>query len=413
MISSGRRLITTFGAGSVMRLRTSIPLIAAAVVAALALPACALTSPMASSVNSSNISDAWLDQTTAAFVGSPLLQSAAGLGSQQPVQQGQAPPELPVDDLKRQILTREIFTQMLEGEIYKAGADPTQRIAEARDDFEVRLRSRAAPDAPPPNPAAVEAIARWAGVERAFVDSVTPETPTTETLQAIYDKIPLLGQKLCMSVIEVTTPAAAQKVSQRVAAKESFGQIAADLSEDLNSKPRKGDVGCITAQDANQKRIDPAVFRAAAQTKPGSVSPPVQGDGGGVWFVRHADQGSTGADFESAVPNLIAQYNLARNAMAQERYQDLASSSDVTVVCPLGQWADQGPFAQNPMIVPCGIDPLAYLAALTGGGADQGAPPATASGGGADQGGAPTGGGADQGGAPNAPSQGGGQAPPG
>lgn len=319
------------------RISTIIPV---ALVGILLFSGCALMSPAVSSINGSNVSDHWLNEAVAILEGDSILTPAIGVESGA--------------DLRRFVLEREIFTQILEGEVYAKGLDPSPWVEQAKPAIERELGSRYQNRGivgPPKD--AVDLIARWEGMTQAFITASTglPDTPDTQALERIYEKLPILGLKLCFSVIGVSSPENAQKVQDRIAAKESFAQIAADLSDDLATKSRRGDAGCLTAVEVNRKLEDPALFQAAAQTRPGTTFGPFQGSTGKTWFVRSADTGNAGFDFESAIPQLVSQYEQGRRVIAQENYREAVGSADVRVVCPTGQWV-----ATYGQVLPCGAE---------------------------------------------------------
>jgi len=64
---------------------------------------------------------------------------------------------------------------------------------------------------------------------------------------------------------------AASRASARLAAGESFEELARELSDDLATRGRDGDLGPLT-----EGQVDPAFFSAAAAVEPGKVSQPFE-----------------------------------------------------------------------------------------------------------------------------------------
>lgn len=331
--------------------------------AALFLSGCSLTSPAVSSVNSSVISRAWLDEATSYFMGDPIMQAAAGIRPPQvtdptgQVQSGEPSRE----DIERKVLEREIITQLFESEIYSRGFDPDIWIERNLPKVEQAVYARYGGRELPPQ-GAIELLNRWSSTSEAFVTAATglPEQATRQAIATIFERLPVAGRKICFSVIAVNSEEKAKQVIERLGKKESFKQVAADLSDHLPSKPRQGDVGCLTISQAGQLLQDPSVFKVAMETPPGTSTGPFQGGTGLSWWVRVADSGSTGTDLESATPQILEQYEGARGAIAQEEYERALTESDIRVVCPVGRWFDAGPFKSNPMMIPCN-EPIPQL----------------------------------------------------
>lgn len=324
--------------------------------AALLLSGCELTSPAVSSVNSSVISREWLDQATSYFEGDPLMQSAAGIRSPQVTDPtGQVQSTQPSrEDIERKVLEREMITQLFESEIFKRGLDPEPWIERDLPMMEQAVQTEYGGRKLPPQ-GAIELLNRWNATSKAFVVASTglPEQATRQAVATIFEKLPVAGRKVCMSVIAVNSQEKVAQVTERLAKKESFKAIAADLSDHQPSKPRQGDVGCLMITEATQIFQDPAVFRVAMETPPGTATGPFQGSTGLSWWVRVAETGNAGGDLESATPQIVAQYEGARGALAQDEYTKALESSDMRVVCPVGRWFNAGPFRANPIMLSC------------------------------------------------------------
>lgn len=324
--------------------------------AALLLSGCELTSPAVSSVNSSVISRAWLDEAVSYFEGDPVMQAAAGIRSPQvtdPTGQVQSS-EPSREDIERKVLEREMITQLFESEIFKHGLDPEPWIERDLPKMEQAVQTQYGGRKLPPQ-GAIELLNRWNATAKAFVAASTglPEQATRQAIATIFEKLPVAGRKICMSVIAVNSQEEVAQVTERLAKKESFKAIAADLSDHQPTKPRQGDAGCLMITEANQIFQDPAVFRVAMETPPGTSTGPFQGSTGLSWWVRVAETGNAGGDLESATPQIVAQYEGARGALAEDEYVKALESSDMRVVCPVGRWFDAGPFKTNPIMLSC------------------------------------------------------------
>lgn len=334
--------------------------------AALLLSGCELTSPAVSSVNSSVISREWLDQAVSYFEGDPIMQSAAGIRPPQvtdptgQVQRG----EPSRDELKRKVLEREMISQLFESEIFKRGLDPGPWIERGLPEMERAVQTQYGGRKLPPQEA-IALLNRWNATARAFVAASTglPEQQTRQAIATIFEKLPVAGRKICMSVIAVNSREKVDQVTERLAKKESFKAIAADLSDHQPSKPRQGDVGCLMITEANQIFQDPAVFQVAMETPPGTATGPFQGSTGLSWWVRVAESGNAGSDLESATPQIISQYEGARGVLAQDEYTRALENSDMRVVCPVGRWFNAGPFRSNPIMLSCD-EPVPDLSGL-------------------------------------------------
>ncbi|RIK09747.1 MAG: hypothetical protein DCC49_05470 [Acidobacteria bacterium] len=324
--------------------------------AALLLSGCELTSPAVSSVNSSVTSQAWLNQAVSYFEGDPVMQSAAGIRPPQYTDptgqvQGSEPSRA---DLERKILEREMITQLFESEIFKRGFDPEPWIERDLPKMEQAVQTQYGGRKLPPQ-GAIELLNRWNATAKAFVAVSTglPDQPTRQAIATIFEKLPVAGRKVCMSVIAVNSQEKVAQVTERLAKKESFKAVAAEFSDHQPSKPRQGDVGCLTITEATQIFQDPAVFRVAMETPPGTSTGPFKGGTGLSWWVRVAETGNAGGDLESATPQIVAQYEGARGALAEDEYVKALERSDMRAVCPVGRWFNSGPFKTNPIMLSC------------------------------------------------------------
>lgn len=320
------------------------------------LTGCDLLSPAASSVNSSVISEAWLENATSYFENDPVLQAAAGIRPPQvtdPTGQFRTP-EISREEIKRNVLQRELQTQLFESVIYSRGYDPKFWMARSYPELEQRLHAMYA-GRPLPSGDAIELLNRWNATFDAFITASTglPEIATNQAVVTIFDRLPELGRRICMSIIAVNSREKADQVSQRLANRESFKAIATELSDHQPSKPRQGDIGCVTLSQAYQLLQDPTIFMAALETPPGSSRGPIQSGTGLIWWVRVADEGSTGFDLESAAPQIVEQYQIARQELARLEYFKALESSDIRIVCPLGRWFAEGPYTYQPLMLSC------------------------------------------------------------
>lgn len=324
--------------------------------AALLLSGCELTSPAVSSVNSSVISRAWLDQAVSYFVDDPVMQSAAGIRPPQFTDPtGQVHSGEPSrQEIERAVLQREMITQLFESEVFRRGYDPKPWIERDLPRIEQAVHARYGGQKLPPQ-GAIELVNRWSATAQAFVVASTglPEQPTREAVATIFEKLPVAGRKICMSVIAVNSQEKVDQVTERLAKKESFKAIATEFSDHQPSKPRQGDVGCLTVSEAGQIIQDPDVFSIAMETPPGTSTGPFQGSTGLVWWVRVAETGNAGGDIESATPQIVAQYEGARGALAEQEFVKALEHSDMRVVCPIGRWFDSGPFKTGPRMLSC------------------------------------------------------------
>jgi hypothetical protein len=322
--------------------------IGAIAVAVLLVGGCSIASPVVASVNGSVISRDWLDSAERAFDGSRVLQEELGIAPPVVVrnpQEAQGAPGLSGPQLRVALLARRIELEIIDTALGRLGLDPVY----LRERFEEKLRRDLEQKGQGNVPkAALVFLSQWQADQFMLVQALAPSEPTTAALRNIFEIQPSFGAKLCFSVIKLDRQEEAEKVVERLRAGESFSQLAQDFSTDLYSKPRRGSVGCITQVEAFEKLLDPLPFLVAYQLADNQARGPIQSETGAFWFVRRAE-GSTGFDFESALPQLQEQYPKIRGILVEDHLAKTAMEADVRVACPEGRW-----IPERFTIAPCG-----------------------------------------------------------
>ncbi len=314
--------------------------IAVLLASALLASACSFGSPVVATVGGSPITKHWLDSVVSAFEGDAALQRLVDIV--QPVTAstvGQITdqPGLSGSELRVELLYRRLNLEVVDTMLGRMGLDPTEWRNQVSDLILQRLANqRWKSDSQ--RETVIDFVTKWRGDRQLLIEALMPSNPDEQSLRTLFDAYPGFGAKLCFSVIKVQGPQEAQQVEERLRKGESFSQVAADLSQDLATKPRRGDVGCVLLMEAFEKLQDPAPFAVALSLSPGQARGPIQGPSGGLWYVRHNEQGSTGFDFDSARPQLIEQYQPARSQFVSDRFAEVAQSLDVRVACPEGRW---------------------------------------------------------------------------
>lgn len=324
------------------------PVVAIVLAATTVLAGCSFVSPVVASVDGSVVSKSWLDEMERAFEGSAALQSLVGIAPavvpsdprQAAVSPGASGPEL-----RLQILNIRIRLEIVDSLLGRLGLDPAEWRAEYRRRIEDRLRAQGVGWDRRSEPA-LDLAAKWHGDLAMIQEALMPSQPDEAALRQAFETQPIFGARLCFSVIKVSKQEDAERVVARLQAGESFSQVASEVSEDPATKPRRGEVGCVTAVQAVERLQDPTPFWIAYDLPDNRARGPEQGVTG-LWFVRRGE-GSTGFDFESARPQLEAQYQQARGAVVERRLIDTALAADVRVVCPHGRWVPE-----TLLVVPC------------------------------------------------------------
>lgn len=331
------------GSGSLHGLVTTIVLAVTTMLAG-----CSFVSPVVASVDGSVVSKFWLDQMERAFEGSAVLQSLVGIApvvAHSDPRQAAASAGASGPELRLQILNIRIRLEIVDSLLGRLGLDPADWRVEYRRRIEDRLRAQGVEWDDRSEPA-LDLAARWHGDLAMIHEALMPSQPDEAALRRAFETEPVFGARLCFSVIKVSKQDDAERVVERLQAGESFSQVASEVSEDPATKPRRGEVGCVTAVQALERLQDPTPFLVAYNLPDNRARGPEQGVAG-LWFVRRGE-GSTGFDFESARPQLEAQYPQARGAVVERRLVDTALAADVRVVCPHGRWVPE-----TLLVVPC------------------------------------------------------------
>ncbi len=315
-------------------------LLVGVVLAGLGLSACSFTSPVVATVGGSPITREWLDSMQAAFEGDRSLQALVNIAPQvfvQSPEEAASIPGLTGNELRLALLTRRLNLEVVGTMLGRMGLDPTEWRKFAADNLQGRLADRNWASESQRS-AVIDFASRWQGDRQMLLEALMPSQPDEQALRTLFEAYPTFGARLCFSVIKVQTQEDALAVEERLRSGESFSQVAADLSQDQASKTRRGDVGCVVLLEAFQRLQDPVPFLVAFSLDPGQARGPVEGATGGAWYVRRAESGSTGTDFESAREHLIQQYSQARIQYVSDRFAEVASTIDVRIACPEGRW---------------------------------------------------------------------------
>jgi hypothetical protein len=314
--------------------------IAVLVITTVIFGACAFASPVVATVNGSPITKSWLDSVHSAFDGDRSLQALVNIAPQtfaSSPEEAAAQPGLTGRQLRVELLWRRLNLEVVDTMLGRMGLDPTEERKQSIAEID-RLTAGRRWESEGQRQTVVDFVSRWIGDRTMLIEAIMPSVPDDDALRTLFETFPAFGAKLCFSVIKVQTPEEARKVEERLQAGESFSQVAADLSVDLATKPRRGDVGCVMLLEAYQRLQDPAPFAVAFSLGPGQARGPIEGPSGGAWYVRLNDSGSTGYDFDSARPQLFQQYPQARLQVVSDRFTQVALELDVRVACPDGRW---------------------------------------------------------------------------
>ncbi|MER3395507.1 MAG: hypothetical protein C4318_05450 [Acidimicrobiia bacterium] len=311
-----------------------------AVASASVLSACDFVSPVVATVNASPITREWLDSVSDAFEGDKALQALIDVGPAVVVssaEEERSQSGLRGRDLRLALLSRRMNLEVVDTMLGRMNLDPSAWRKQAAAEVERQTQAKTWASESQRR-AVLEFASKWRGDRALLIEAIMPSQPSETSLELLFQRYPGFGAKLCFSVIKVENDDESRKVAERLNAGESFSAVAADLSVDLATKPRRGDVGCVTLLQAFQRLQDPVPFAVALSLRPGQARGPIEGATGARWFVRHSDSGSTGLDFDSARPQLLEQYGQARLQVVSDQFVEVALSLDVRIACPEGRW---------------------------------------------------------------------------
>lgn len=196
---------------------------------------------------------------------------------------------------------------------------------------------------------------------RAYYDSVSDRFRTSEQRQASQILIAITGET------DATAAAArARDAMNRLKAGEDFAAVAADTSDDIDTRASGGDLGWMNHEDMEQI-LGSAVAEVVFAMESGSLDGPVRGEFGYHIFQLDAIAAGETQDFESVRPELESEYRrqLAEElfyeraddmeAAAFEAWDELQSVAD-NLALPLRQLTGfsrlgSGPFAGNTDVI--------------------------------------------------------------
>ena len=265
----------------------SRPLLVAAALLALVATACDAVSPYAAKVNGARVSVDALNRELEAIRGNKDYLKTIEDQLQQAGRSTEGVSEETFDALfVSQVLTNRIFLELIHQEVRK------RKLAVTPD---VRKRARTAleenfgKDVVERFPDAYldELVTRWA--EGELLQGELAGEVTDTDIQNFYDGNPQFFDQVCMRHImrgrfeslevppdqDASARAAAEDVKRRVDAGQDFAAIARAESEDPQSAPNGGDLGCPTV-DA----LPPTIAASLTEAKVGEVRGPIRTDSG-------------------------------------------------------------------------------------------------------------------------------------
>lgn len=157
-------------------------------------------------------------------------------------------------------------------------------------------------------------------------------SPTPQQLQSLYEELkPKLQTPAARHLAVLRLTDGREKLAEAVkryqalpadATRRGFGPIAAEFSEDQDSRYIGGDIGWLTAEDI-QRRLPAPVAKAAQSLKsPGQCSEVIT-DGPAAYVVLlTALREASVMPFEQARPRLLAEFNLRQSALAAQQQRE-------------------------------------------------------------------------------------------
>ncbi len=158
-------------------------------------------------------------------------------------------------------------------------------------------------------------------------------SPTPQQLQSLYEELkPKLQTPAARQLAVLRLTEGREKLAEAVKrfqalpadpARRGFGPIAAEFSEDQDTRYLGGDLGWLTAEDI-QRRLPAPVAQAAQSLKSSGQCSNVITDGPASYVVLLiALRESSVMPFEQARPRLLAEFNLRQSALAAQKQREI------------------------------------------------------------------------------------------
>ncbi len=159
----------------------------------------------------------------------------------------------------------------------------------------------------------------------------TPQ-PTPQQLQSLYDKPkPKLQTPAARQLAVLRLTEGREKLAEAVkrfqalptdATRRGFGHIAAEFSEDQDTRYLGGDIGWLTAEEVQRRLPVPVAQAAQSLNSPGQCSAIITDGAASYVVLLTALREASMIPFEQARPRLLAEFSLRQSTLAAQKQRE-------------------------------------------------------------------------------------------